>query len=125
MSDKLNKRFEISEVEEQELITVSPEDGEDTEVDYNYTRLNMYDLIEKGNKAIEGALEIALENGHPRAYEVLSSLNKNVGETNEKLMDLHKTVNDLKPVTVPTQVTNNNSLFVGSTKELQKMLKGK
>ena len=85
----------------------------------------MYDLIEKGNKAIEGALEIALENGHPRAYEVLSSLIKNVGETNEKLMDLHKTVNDLKPVTVPTQVTNNNSLFVGSTKELQKMLKGK
>ena len=67
MSDKLNKRFEISEVEEQELVTVSPEDGEDTEVDYNYTRLNMYDLIEIGNKAIEGALEIALENGHPRA----------------------------------------------------------
>tara|TARA_Y100000593_G_scaffold93907_1_gene190557 strand:+ start:18972 stop:19364 length:393 start_codon:yes stop_codon:yes gene_type:complete len=125
--DKLNEVFEITDIEKVEEKTteiVPSSTGEDLEVDYDYTRLNLYDLTEKGNRAIEGALEIALEGGHPRAYEVLATLIKNVGDTNEKIIDLHSKMNEINPKTIPTKVTN-NSLFVGSTKELYKMIKEK
>ena len=123
---KLDEIFDIErveKVEEKGMTVVSSGKQQDMENDYNYARNNYYDFSEKGNQAIEGALEIALDGGHPRAYEVLATLIKNVGETNEKLIELHKSMNEMNPTT-PTKVTN-NSLFVGSTKELYKMLKEK
>ena len=97
--------------------------GDDTELDYKYSRENFYNLIERGQDAIDGILEIAKEGEHPRAYEVVGQLIKNVSEVTEKLADLQEKMKKLKevPDTGPKNVTN--ALFVGSTKELQKMLK--
>ena len=97
--------------------------GDDTELDYKYSRENFYNLIERGQDAIDGILEIAKEGEHPRAYEVVGQLIKNVSEVTEKLADLQEKMKKLKevPETGPKNVTN--ALFIGSTKELQKMLK--
>lgn len=96
----------------------------DREKDYEYVRGSLYDLIEKGQEAVNGALEIAQESGHPRAYEVAGNLIKQTTEMAEKLTDLHKKMKDLDADTSgPKTVTNNNSMFVGSTADLQKMLK--
>jgi hypothetical protein len=93
--------------------------------DYKYQRENFYNLIEKGSNAIEGILEIARESDHPRTYEVAGNLIKQVAEVTEKLGDLQDKMKKLKdvPSNAPKNVTN--ALFVGSTAELQKMLKGK
>jgi hypothetical protein len=103
-----------------------PTNGEsiDMDSDYKYSRENFYNLIERGQDAIDGILEIAKEGEHPRAYEVAGQLIKNVAEVTEKLADLQDKMKKLKeiPDTGPKSVTN--ALFVGSTKELQKMLKG-
>ena len=95
------------------------------EADYVYQRKNFYDLVEKGSTAIDGILELAKEGEHPRAYEVAGNLIKQVAEVTEKLGDLQEKMNKLKevPSNAPKNVTN--ALFVGSTAELQKMLKGK
>jgi hypothetical protein len=95
----------------------------DVDKDYKYSRDNYYDLIEKGQEAIEGILEIAKEGQHPRAYEVAGQLIANVAQTVDKLQDLQKKLKDLKDL--PKTANNNikNALFVGSTAELQKMLK--
>ena len=117
---------EVVEVEEGELMPENSERAEEVDTDYQYARTNYYDLIEKGTSAIESSLQIAQEGQHPRAYEVLAQLLKNVGETNEKLMTLHMKMDEMKSdrrIQNPTQVTN-NALFVGSTSELQKMIKG-
>lgn len=101
------------------------EDGEDIDADYIYQRENFYRLVEQGSTAIEGILELAREGEHPRAYEVAGQLIKNVAEVTEKLGDLQEKMKKLKEVPDhgPKNVTN--ALFVGSTAELQKMLKGK
>jgi len=98
---------------------------DDIENDYKYQRENFYGLVERGQDAIDGILELAKEGEHPRAYEVAGNLIKQVAEVAEKLGDLQEKMRKLKevPNTAPKNVTN--ALFVGSTAELQKMLKGK
>ena len=97
---------------------------EEATVDYEYTRGNLYSLIEKGQEAINGIMELAGESASPRAYEVAGQLIKSVADTTDKLADLQKKVKDLDEdsVKAPSNVTN-NALFVGSTSELSKMLK--
>ena len=107
-------------------IVAKPSSNEDDiENDYKYQRENFYGLVEKGSQAIEGILELAKEQEHPRAYEVAGNLIKQVAEVTEKLGDLQEKMRKLKevPNSAPKNVTN--ALFVGSTAELQKMLKGK
>ena len=97
---------------------------EDIKKDYEYTRGNLYSLIEKGQEAINGILELAQESEMPRAYEVAGQLIKNVADATDKLMDLQKKLKEVeedKQVRGPTNVTN--ALFVGSTAELAKLLK--
>ncbi len=96
---------------------------EDREKDYEYTRGELYSLIDQGQEAVRGALEVAQESGHPRAYEVATNAMKQVADMTDKLMDLQKKVKDLdEDKKGPSKVTN-NAMFVGSTAELQKMLK--
>ena len=99
--------------------------GEDVDKDYEYQRENFYNLVEKGSAAIDGILELAKESEHPRTYEVAGNLIKQVAEVTEKLGDLQEKMRKLKevPSNAPKNVTN--ALFVGSTKELQTMLKDK
>ena len=98
---------------------------DDIEKDYEYTRGNLYSIIEKGQEAINGILELAQESEMPRAYEVAGQLIKSVADATDKLMDLQKKlkdVNEEQETKGPTTV--NNALFVGSTADLQKLLKG-
>ena len=98
----------------------------DIKKDYEYTRGNLYSIIEKGQEALNGVLELAQESDQPRAYEVAGQLIKNVSDATEKLLDLQKKLKDLEEDKVqkgPTTV--NIALFVGSTAELSKMLKNK
>ena len=93
--------------------------------DYDYSRDTYYDLIEKGRESLEDMIEVARQSEHPRAYEVAGNLIKQVADVTEKLGDLQEKMRKLKEVPDhgPKNVTN--ALFVGSTAELQKMLKGK
>ena len=104
---------------------VIPTSSEDVDDDYKFQRDNFYRLVEQGSTAIEGILELAREGEHPRAYEVAGNLIKQVSEVTEKLGDLQEKMRKLKevPNNAPKSVTN--ALFVGSTAELQKMLKDK
>ena len=105
---------------------IVPETNEqDTDNDYKYQRENFYQLVERGQDAIDGILDLAKEGEHPRAYEVAGNLIKQVADVTEKLGDLQTKMKKLKEV--PNQGPKNvtNALFVGSTAELQKMLKGK
>ena len=96
---------------------------EDREKDYEYTRGQLYRLIDQGQEAVRDALEVAQESGHPRAFEVATNAMKQVADMTDKLMDLQKKVKDLdEEKRGPSKVTN-NAMFVGSTAELQKMLK--
>ena len=96
--------------------------AEDREKDYEYTRAELYRLIDQGQEAVQGALEVAQESGHPRAFEVATNAMKQVADMTDKLMDLQKKVKDLdEEKKGPSKVTN-NAMFVGSTAELQKML---
>ena len=98
--------------------------AENVEKDYDYTRGNLYSLIEKGQEAINGIMEVAGETASPRAYEVAGQLIKSVADTTDKLADLHKKVKDIEADNPKTQNTvTNNARFVGSTSELSKMLK--
>ena len=92
--------------------------------DYKYTRGQLYSLIEKGQEAINGIMEVAGESASPRAYEVAGQLIKSVADTTDKLMDLQKKVKEVDEEKSKTQNTvTNNALFVGSTSELSKLLK--
>ena len=106
---------------------ITPASSEDDiDNDYKYQRENLYSLIERGQDAIDGILELAKEGEHPRAYEVALNGIKQVADVTEKLADLQDKMKKLKEVpgsNAPKSVTN--ALFVGSTAELQKMLKGK
>jgi|TARA_A100001391_G_scaffold99582_2_gene66200 hypothetical protein len=118
--------IEINPIVEKKVnpIQVSNNDA-DIENDYAYQRQNFYNLVERGSDAIEGILELARESDAPRAYEVAGNLIKQVAEVTEKLGDLQEKMKRLKevPSNAPKNVTN--ALFVGSTAELQKMLKEK
>jgi hypothetical protein len=97
----------------------------DIQKDYEYTRANLYSLIEKGQEAINGIMEIAGEGGSPRAYEVAGQLIKSVSDTTDKLIDLQKKLKDVEENSNKTTNNNttNNAIFVGSTSELSKLLK--
>ena len=97
---------------------------EDITKDYEYSRAQLYSLVEKGQEAVDGALDVAQQSDSARAYEVAGQLIKHVADTADKLIDLQKKMKDIDEVkdSKTTNVTN-NSLFVGSTSELQKMLK--
>tara|TARA_Y100000768_G_C23815264_1_gene603778 strand:+ start:254 stop:688 length:435 start_codon:yes stop_codon:yes gene_type:complete len=130
--DSLNDTFNTDDSVEVDAI-VKAEDteiqksqtrAENVEKDYDYTRGNLYSLIEKGQEAINGIMEVAGETASPRAYEVAGQLIKSVADTTDKLADLHKKVKDIEADNPKTQNTvTNNALFVGSTSELSKMLK--
>ena len=128
--DILNEVLGVSEPTTKEVVVSKPvpkpsDDLDDVDADYKYQRDNFYNLIEKGQNAIEGILNVAKESDHPRGYEVAGNLIKQVAEVTEKLGDLQEKMKKLKevPNSAPKNVTN--ALFVGSTAELQKMLKGK
>lgn len=93
--------------------------------DYEYSRDTYYELIEKGRESLEDMIEVARASEHPRAYEVLSGMIKNISDVNDKLMDLNKKNKDITTEKEPAQIagsTTNNNVFIGSTAELQKML---
>ena len=116
---------ELKKVTPKQIVVKPNSNEDDIENDYKYQRENFYGLVEKGSQAIDGILELAKESDHPRAYEVAGNLIKQVAEVTEKLGDLQEKMRKLKevPNSAPKNVTN--ALFVGSTAELQKMLKGK
>ena len=122
MEELLNISAEV--VEEPKPVKKEREsDKDDRQKDYEYTRGELYTLIDQGQEAVRGALEVAQESGHPRAYEVAVAAMKHVADMTEKLQDLHKKMKDLdEEKKGPSRVTN-NAMFVGSTTELQKMLK--
>ena len=91
--------------------------------DYEYSRSQLYRLVERGQEAVDGILEIAQESGHPRAFEVAGQLIKSVADTTDKLIDLQKKMKDIEAPTKNGPTTVNNSLFVGSTAELSKLIK--
>ena len=132
MEDDLEKILGVESkppVEQKEFKPLVPrveEKGkEDVDNDYKYSRENYYNLIERGQEAIQGILDIAKEGQHPRAYEVAGQLIGQVGQTVDKLQDLQKKLKDLKEVPNKTSANIKNALFVGSTAELQKMLNKK
>jgi len=121
----LNIESSIVEVEKDKgELNITPLKTDDIKKDYEYTRANLYSLIEKGQEAINGIMELAGEGGSPRAYEVAGQLIKSVGDVTDKLIDLQKKLKDVEEDTVKTtnNVTN-NAVFVGSTSELSKLLK--
>jgi|TARA_B100001094_G_scaffold313906_1_gene352197 hypothetical protein len=126
IDDALNTKCEIVETEGQPTeLKIPDKTNQDLTKDYEYTRANLYSLIEKGQEAINGIMELAGEGGSPRAYEVAGQLIKSVADTTDKLVDLQKKVKDLEDdssVNTTNNVTN-NALFVGSTSDLQKLLK--
>ena len=115
------KAGEIVKETKQELKKISKQ--EDHIKDYEYTRGNLYSLIEKGQEAINGILELAQEGQQPRSYEVVGQLIKSVGDVSDKLIDLQQKMKDLNKEDTSSPTTVNNALFVGSTAELQKLLK--
>ena len=128
--DILNEVLGVSEPTPKEVVVSEPvprpsDELDDVDADYKYQRDNFYNLIEKGQNAIEGILNVAKESDNPRGYEVAGNLIKQVAEVTEKLGDLQEKMKKLKevPNSAPKNVTN--ALFVGSTAELQKMLKEK
>ena len=129
MNDGLDKAFDI--VESIEDVTPKPEVTkppkkveaiDQVQDDYEYARGNLYALVDKGQEAVNGALDLAMSSDHPRAYEVAGQLIKHVGDVADKLMALQKDKKNVKEESAKKVVTN-NSLFVGSTADLQKMLK--
>ena len=125
LNDTFNVSGEIVPTESTEVGITKPERHErnDIEKDYEYTRGNLYSIIEKGQEAINGILELAQESEMPRAYEVAGQLIKSVSDATDKLMDLQKKLKDVEEDKQKGPSTVNNSLFVGSTAELAKMLK--
>ena len=115
---ELSVKAEI--VKEKPKIQKQVED--DPTKDYEYSRAQFYNLIEKGQEAGAGILDVAGDSQHPRAYEVAGQLIKHIADTTDKLVDLQKKMKDLDEDKSTKQVTN-NSLFIGSTSDLQKMLK--
>ena len=128
--DSLNDTFNTDPVDDTAIVKEEKRKNQiqkltdDVSKDYDYTRGNLYSLIEKGQEAINGIMEVAGETASPRAYEVAGQLIKSVADSTDKLMDLQKKVKEIDEDNPKTQNTvTNNALFVGSTSELSKMLK--
>ena len=110
--------------EESKSVTIHEPDRSDNNPDALYSRANYYNLIEKGNEALEGILEVAKESQHPRAYEVAANMIKNLSDVTEKLMILQKQQRELQPKdAAPTNINVDKAVFVGSTADLLKKLK--
>lgn len=127
MTDKvdqqLNDLLDISsDIKEKTDLVKLPARSENIETDYKYARENLYNLVERGQDAIDGILELSKETEHPRAYEVAGQLIKTVADTAEKLIDLQKKLKDVEGEEQKIG-TQHNHLYVGSTSELQKFLK--
>ena len=127
--DAINpKKIDIIEDRETNKIIfnndISDKNDLDQDLDYKFTRGNLYNLIQKGQEAIDGIMEVAQQSDSPRAYEVAGQLIKSVAETTDKLIDLQQKMKKLKDedFSTPKNITN-NALFVGSTADLQKILK--
>ena len=123
--DSIDKALDVkSEIvkEKRKLSQVRSDLSEDPQKDYEYSRAQLYNLVEKGQEAVNGILDVCQDSQHPRAYEVAGQLIKHVADTTDKLIDLQKKMKDINEDSGPKNVTN-NSLFVGSTSDLQKMLK--
>ena len=123
IDDALNVESSIVETEKPSPIE-RPAESNDIKKDYEYTRANLYSLIEKGQEAINGIMELAGESASPRAYEVAGQLIKSVSDATDKLIDLQKKLKDVNEEQTskgPTNVTN--ALFVGSTADLAKLIK--
>ena len=126
--ESIDKALNISEPDVVPVKKESPKKDDrvkihEIEKDYEYTRANLYSIIEKGQEAINGIMEVAGESASPRAYEVAGQLIKSVADTTDKLMDLQKKIKDVNEDSPKTNNVTNNALFVGSTSELSKMLK--
>ena len=126
--ESIDKALNISEPDVVPIKKESPKKDNivkinEIEKDYEYTRANLYSIIEKGQEAINGIMEVAGESASPRAYEVAGQLIKSVADSTDKLMDLQKKLKDVNEDSPKTNNVTNNALFVGSTSELSKMLK--
>ena len=132
IDDKLNEVLDIAgeivpqevKIETKKELTVTVPNDKDPDIDFETGRKNLYNLLDKGNEAIDGILSLAKEGEHPRAYEVAGQLIKHVADTTDKLIDLQKKMKDLdadEKKSGPSTV--NNTMFIGSTADLQKMLK--
>lgn len=125
IDSKLDAILDIeSDIKEKTAVVKLPDRTENVETDYRYARENLYNLVERGQDAIDGILELSKETEHPRAYEVAGQLIKTVGETAEKLIDLQSKLKKLEGEEQKVG-TQHNHLYVGSTSELQKFLKKK
>ena len=123
IDEALNISSDIVEVEKAPIKKEKPQ-VDDIKKDYEYTRANLYSLIEKGQEAINGIMELAGESASPRAYEVAGQLIKNVADSTDKLIDLQKKLRDLEEDPKSKNPTTvNNTMFVGSTADLAKFLK--
>ena len=126
--DKLDKALNLesniieSDSKNCEVEIIKPEEQNDIKKDYEYTRANLYSLIEKGQEAINGIMELAGEGGSPRAYEVAATLIKTVSEINKDIIDIHQKMKSMEQTKVVNNNTTNNSIFVGSTSDLQDLI---
>ena len=123
VDEKLDSLLDINtEIKKETKVVKVPSRIENIDTDYKYARENLYNLVERGQDAIEGILELSKETEHPRAYEVAGQLIKTVADTAEKLIDVQKKLKDLEKEDSSIK-TQHNHLYVGSTSELQKFLK--
>jgi len=124
LNELLNIDTEIKSESTQVIKKVKTDRSANVETDYKYARDNLYNLVERGQDAIDGILELSRETEHPRAYEVAGQLIKTVGDTAEKLLDIQKKIKELEKEDEQQKIgTQHNHLYVGSTSELQKFLK--
>jgi len=131
--EKLNETFDVEGISEETSLSVPSEvlpakneiiaADNDIIKDYEYTRGNLYSLIEKGQEAINGILDLAQQTDAPRAYEVAGQLIKNVADATDKLLDLQKKLRDIDETKTKGPTTVNNALYVGSTSDLLKLIK--
>ena len=125
LSSILGTTYEVEPVTPALPLVRVPEPAENAQQDFDYSRLNYYSLIEKGNEALDGIMEVAKESQHPRAYEVAATMMKNLADMTDKLMILQKQRVDMEAVKNPqqTQVNVDKAVFVGSTSELLKKIR--
>lgn len=122
--ENMEDLFDIEPVETEVVSTKPPvQNEEDIDADYKYARTELYELIQKGQVAIDELIEVARSSNHPRAYEVAFQGIKNVADITDKLADLQKKMKDIRTEDKKSPTTVNNTMFVGSTADLAKMLK--
>ena len=125
LAEILNTDYIPAVKEENKSVTIHESDRSADNPDADYSRSNYYNLIEKGNEALDGILEVARESQHPRAYEVAANMIKNLSDVTEKLMILQRQQQELQPKEPagPTNITVDKAVFVGSTADLLKQIK--